>query len=69
MKTSFPEAFTSSASVYGPGGPFDETSPCRPMRPYSESKLTVEGLVLGVGDRIRVTFGSTPGPERARVRD
>ena len=26
--------FTSGASVYGPGGPFDETPVCQPMGPY-----------------------------------
>jgi len=43
--------FTSSASVYGPGGPFDETSVCRPMGPYAQSKWRAEQAVLAAASR------------------
>lgn len=59
--------FTSSASIYGPGGPFDEASECRPMGPYSESKLAAERAVLAAADRMAVAvlrlgtlFGDAP---------
>ncbi len=38
--------FASSASVYGPGGPFGEDAPCRPVGPYALSKLRAEQEVL-----------------------
>jgi len=60
--------FTSSTSVYGPGGPFDEETACRPMGPYSESKHAAEQAVLAAGERMDVTvlrlgvlFGQAPG--------
>lgn len=60
--------FTSSASVYGPGGPFDEEAECRPMGPYSESKLAAEHAVLEARNRMAVTvlrlgilFGAAAG--------
>jgi len=34
--------YVSSASVYGPGGPFQETDRCRPIGPYAISKLRGE---------------------------
>lgn len=49
--------FASSASVYGPGGPFDETSPCRPVGPYAQSKWRAEQAVLAaVGRGLRPTI-------------
>lgn len=44
--------YTSSASVYGPGGPFVEASPCHPMGPYSEAKLAGEHAVLAAAGRM-----------------
>jgi len=38
--------YVSSASVYGPGGPFQETDTCRPIGPYAISKLKGEKEVL-----------------------
>lgn len=59
--------YVSSASVYGPGGPFQEDSPCRPMGPYSQSKLAAEHAVLAASGRMNVTvfragivFGQAP---------
>lgn len=43
--------FASSASVYGPGGPFDEVSPCRPVGPYAQSKWRAERAVLAAAER------------------
>ena len=43
--------FTSSASVYGPGGPFDEMAVCRPIGPYAQSKLRAERAVLSAVER------------------
>lgn len=37
--------FASSAAVYGPGGPFDETDICRPQGPYAQSKLAAENVI------------------------
>lgn len=49
--------FASSASVYGPGGPFDEASPCRPVGPYAQSKWRAEQAVLAaVGRGLRPTI-------------
>lgn len=58
----------SSASVYGPGGPFTETSPCHPIGPYATSKLQAEKEVLQATLRglkacilrIGTTFGNAP---------
>jgi UDP-glucose 4-epimerase len=48
--------YLSSASVYGPGGPFQETDPPRPIGPYAISKLKGEREVLRGGERgLRVT--------------
>ncbi len=60
--------YTSSASVYGPGGPFVETDICRPIGPYAISKRKGEEEVLQGGERgLRVTiarlgttFGNAP---------
>ncbi len=38
--------FVSSASVYGPGGPYVETDPCHPISPYAISKRRAEDEVL-----------------------
>jgi UDP-glucose 4-epimerase len=43
--------YASSASVYGPGGPFDEDSVCRPVGPYAQSKLKAERAVLSAVER------------------
>jgi len=43
--------YTSSTAVYGPGGPFDEDAPVRPVGPYASSKLAAEQAVLGAGER------------------
>ncbi|MBD3422608.1 MAG: NAD-dependent epimerase/dehydratase family protein [Chitinivibrionales bacterium] len=43
--------YTSSASVYGPGGPFSEEDACRPIGPYSISKLQGENEVLNCTKR------------------
>ncbi len=47
--------YVSSASVYGPGGPFAEDAPCQPMGPYSQAKLAGEDAVLAARERLRVT--------------
>jgi len=48
--------FTSSAAVYGPGGPFAETDPCRPLGPYAQSKYAAEEYVHKASARgLRVT--------------
>ena len=60
--------YTSSASVYGPGGPFRETDICRPIGPYAISKRRGEEQVLQGGERgLRITivrlgtaFGNAP---------
>lgn len=43
--------YASSTAVYGPGGPFDEGSLCRPLGPYAQSKLRAEESVLGAMQR------------------
>lgn len=43
--------FSSSCAVYGPGGPFSESAPCRPMGPYAESKRRAEEAVLAATQR------------------
>ena len=61
--------YASSVSVYGPGGPFDEQSACRPMGPYSRSKMLAEHAVLSGGEtpmhstvlRIGTLYGGEPG--------
>ncbi len=60
--------YSSSASVYGPGGPFKETDVCRPIGPYAISKRKGEDEVLQGGERgLRVVvvrlgtvFGNAP---------
>jgi UDP-glucose 4-epimerase len=60
--------FASSASVYGPGGPFDEASPCRPVGPYAQSKWRAERAVLAAAGRglrptvlrLATVFGHAP---------
>jgi UDP-glucose 4-epimerase len=48
--------FTSSAAVYGPGGPFDEASRLSPIGPYAESKASGESTVLRrVGGELAAT--------------
>ncbi len=58
----------SSASVYGPGGPFVETDACRPIGPYAVSKRQAEVEVLQAQSRgleatiirLGTTFGDAP---------
>ncbi len=58
----------SSASVYGPGGPFAEADPCRPIGPYAVSKRQAEGEVMQASSRgldatiirLGTTFGNAP---------
>lgn len=60
--------YASSASVYGPGGPFGEDDPCRPVGPYAKSKRQGEQVVLegrkrgldAVVLRLGTTFGYAP---------
>jgi len=43
--------YTSSTAVYGPGGPFVETSQCRPIGPYASSKRNAEKDIERAGER------------------
>lgn len=43
--------YTSSAAVYGPGGPFTEKDPCQPIGPYAHSKRKAEISVLSASER------------------
>jgi UDP-glucose 4-epimerase len=43
--------FTSTTAVYGPEGPHDEDSPCRPQGPYAQSKLSAEKVIHAAQDR------------------
>jgi nucleoside-diphosphate-sugar epimerase len=43
--------FASSAAVYGPGGPFGEDAPLRPIGPYGQSKRSAERAVTAAGRR------------------
>jgi UDP-glucose 4-epimerase len=55
--------YASSSSVYGPGGPFRETDPCRPIGPYAISKLRGEKETLRAPFtivRLGTVFGSAP---------
>ncbi len=60
--------YASSASVYGPGGPFKEGDDCQPVGPYAEAKLQGEhevkearnrGLSVRVA-RLGTVFGNAP---------
>lgn len=62
--------YACSASVYGPGGLFDEEDACHPVGPYSISKLRGEEVVMGAGQqrglevtslRLGTAFGDAPG--------
>lgn len=49
--------FTSTAAVYGEGGPHDEESRCRPTGPYAQSKRGAEQAILAAGTRgLRATI-------------
>ena len=60
--------YISSASVYGPGGPFVETDVCRPIGPYAASKRQAEAEVQQAQARgldatilrLGTTFGNAP---------
>lgn len=60
--------YCSSASVYGPGGPFKETDPCRPIGPYAMAKRKGEDEVRQAEERgleativrLGTTFGNAP---------
>ncbi len=60
--------YSSSASVYGPGGPFKETEPCRPIGPYAISKRKGEDEVSRAAERgleativrLGTVFGNAP---------
>lgn len=55
--------YVSSASVYGPGGPFSETDTCRPIGPYAISKLKGEQEVIRTRYtivRLGTIFGDAP---------
>ncbi len=60
--------YCSSASVYGPGGPFKETDPCRPIGPYATAKRKAEDEVRQAEERgleativrLGTTFGNAP---------
>lgn len=58
--------FASSAAVYGPGGPFREGDPCRPLGPYAETKLRAEAAVQGAARRgleaVILRLGQVCGP-------
>jgi nucleoside-diphosphate-sugar epimerase len=41
----------SSASVYGPGGTFDEEDACKPIGPYAQSKFQAEQAAWGASRR------------------
>jgi UDP-glucose 4-epimerase len=60
--------YSSSASVYGPGGPFREDDSCNPVGPYAESKLQGEHEVKEAAERnldvqvvrLGTVFGNAP---------
>jgi UDP-glucose 4-epimerase len=55
--------YVSSASVYGPGGPFRETDVCRPIGPYAISKLKGEEEAIRSRFtivRLGTVFGNAP---------
>jgi UDP-glucose 4-epimerase len=43
--------FTSTTAVYGPAGPHDEESLCRPQGPYAQSKLAAEQVIRNAQER------------------
>jgi UDP-glucose 4-epimerase len=43
--------FTSTTAVYGPAGPHDEESSCRPQGPYAQSKLSAEKVIRAAQNR------------------
>lgn len=52
LQTGVPKVvYTSSSAVYGPGGPFDEDSPTRPVGPYGTSKRLAEEALEGAAAR------------------
>lgn len=60
--------YASSASVYGPGGPFQEEDECQPVGPYAEAKLQGEHEVTEAAERglstrvvrLGTVFGNAP---------
>ncbi len=55
--------YVSSASVYGPGGPFRETDTCHPVGPYAISKLKGEQEAIRANYtivRLGTVFGNAP---------
>jgi UDP-glucose 4-epimerase len=60
--------YVSSASVYGPGGPFTEDDPCHPIGPYAISKHkgeedVLQGCQRGLAAtivRLGTAFGNAP---------
>ncbi|MCP4544788.1 MAG: NAD(P)-dependent oxidoreductase [Chloroflexi bacterium] len=55
--------YVSSASVYGPGGPFREIDVCRPVGPYAISKLKGESEAIRSRFaivRLGTVFGNAP---------
>jgi len=55
--------YVSSASVYGPGGPFRESDACRPVGPYAISKLKGEEEAIRscfTIVRLGTVFGNAP---------
>lgn len=60
--------YASSSAVYGPGGPFTERDPCRPIGPYAQSKKRAENEILAAEQRgldptilrLGTVFGQAP---------
>jgi UDP-glucose 4-epimerase len=60
--------FTSTAAVYGSGGPYGETDPCRPLGHYAITKYNAEKGIRGFGEstiqpiilRLGTVFGYSP---------
>ncbi len=49
--------YTSTTAVYGPGGPFKETDPCRPVGPYAHSKhLAEQSIVTSINRGLQSTI-------------
>ncbi len=56
--------FVSTLASVGPGDgrdPIDETSPCRPLNDYGDSKRAAELVVLAARDRVPATIVRLPG--------